>query len=236
MNLENEIENNLKTEKNQINFLNTMLGKTINNALDIGLRSLLPDLIENQIIDIKNALIENGLIGGIKSAVNSTVDFAKSTVGIVTGKFENLEQINIAIGNGGIIETISNAFDFALNKIYENGYINSTINSIIKNGKNIILDNITNNIKKEMDSQNDIVNILRKNIIEWKKYYEKKDLENMNIVFNNIERYYDKVVPLEKIINEIKKIENIHKFIKNKNDNLDISDLENDLIQKFSEI
>ena len=61
MNLENEIKNDIKNdikiENNQDKFLDTFLGKTINGAIDIGLKTILPDLIENQIIDIKNALL-----------------------------------------------------------------------------------------------------------------------------------------------------------------------------------
>ena len=45
-------------EKN--NFFNNTFGKTINYAIDIGLRAILPDLIENQVIDIKNSLLNNG--------------------------------------------------------------------------------------------------------------------------------------------------------------------------------
>ena len=61
MEIENELKNNIKIEKN--NFLNNIIGETINNAIDFGLKYILPDLIENQIIDIKNALLENGLKG-----------------------------------------------------------------------------------------------------------------------------------------------------------------------------
>ena len=53
-----EIENKINIEKNKNIFLNNIIGKTINNALDIGLRAILPDLIENQVINIKNELIE----------------------------------------------------------------------------------------------------------------------------------------------------------------------------------
>ena len=50
-NLENEIEinNNLEIEKEQKSFLETTLGKTINTEIDIGIRALLPDFIEEQI-------------------------------------------------------------------------------------------------------------------------------------------------------------------------------------------
>ena len=56
--LENEIklENNLVNEKEQNNFLETTLGKTINTGIDIGIRALLPDYIEEQIIDLKDNL------------------------------------------------------------------------------------------------------------------------------------------------------------------------------------
>lgn len=45
------------TVENQNKFLQTTLGKTINTALDIGLRGILPDMVEEQIIDIKNVLL-----------------------------------------------------------------------------------------------------------------------------------------------------------------------------------
>ena len=47
------------TVENQNKFLQTTLGKTINTALDIGLRGILPDMVEEQIIDIKDILLTN---------------------------------------------------------------------------------------------------------------------------------------------------------------------------------
>ena len=49
MEIGNKIENNINLEKNKEKFFNTMIGKTINSAIDFGLRTILPDLIENQI-------------------------------------------------------------------------------------------------------------------------------------------------------------------------------------------
>ena len=56
-----EINNRLNIENEKNNFFNNTFGKTINYAIDIGLRAILPDLIENQVIDIKNSLLNNGL-------------------------------------------------------------------------------------------------------------------------------------------------------------------------------
>ena len=94
----------------------------INTAIDIGLRAILPDLIENQVIDIKNALLQNGLKSGIDTAVNSAINLGKSAVGIVTGNFENMDQVRMAVGNGGIVDTVSNVLDKAINNTYKKGY------------------------------------------------------------------------------------------------------------------
>ena len=160
MEIENKINNNINIEEN--NFFNNIIGKTINNAIDIGLRSLLPDLIENQIIDIKNALLENGLKSGIDTTIKSVIDFWKSAAGIVTGNFENINQVKTAVGDGGIVDTISDLLDKVINKAYENGNINKTVATIIKNGKNVLLDNINNNIKSELEEQSNSVGKLEK--------------------------------------------------------------------------
>ncbi len=221
-----EIENNINIEKNKNNFLNNIIGKTINNALDIGLRAILPDLIENQVISIKNSLIENGLKAGADTAINSAINFKKSAIGIVTGNFENIEQVSTAIGDGGIIDTISDLLDNALYKIYKNGNINNSIYKLIKNGKNILLDNVTNNIKNELKDQNNSIGRLEKYIENWKVNYNKKDFEKMSQEYEKIEKEFNKIIPLENVINETKKVKAIHNLIKNNGQNFNITEEE----------
>lgn len=219
-----EIENNINIEKNKNNFLNNIIGKTINNALDIGLRAILPDLIENQVINIKNSLIENGLKAGADTAINSAINLKKSAIGIVTGNFENIEQVSTAIGDGGIIDTISDLLDNALYKIYKNGNINNSIYKLIKNGKNILLDNVTNNIKNELKDQNNSIGKLEKYIENWKVNYNKKDFEKMSQEYEKIEKEFNKIIPLENVINETKKVKAIHNLIKNNGQNFNITE------------
>ena len=232
MELENELKNNLKLEKN--NFLNNIIGKTINNAIDIGLKAILPDLFENQIIDIKNTLLENGLSAGIEKAVESAIDFGKSAIGIFTGNFENMTQIRTAIADGGIIDTMSDVFDRVINKTYEAGYINSSITSVIKNGKNIILENISSNIKNELDQQTNSVEKLERYVNNWKEYYNNKDFEGMSKEYNKIKKQLDNIVPLEKILKETREVEMLHNLIKNNGKNFEITTLEKELAAKLS--
>lgn len=233
MELNNEINNNINVEKN--NFLNSVLGKTINTAIDIGLRAILPDLIENQVIDIKNALLQNGLKSGIDTAVNSAINLGKSAVGIVTGNFENMDQVRMSVGNGGIVDTVSNVLDKAINNTYKKGYIDKTVTSIIKNGKNVLLNNISNNIKSELDQQTNSVEKLEKYINNWKEYYNKEDFEGMTKEYNKIKTQLNKVVPLENILKETRKVETLHELIKNNGQNFNITELEKNAIENLAQ-
>ncbi len=221
-----EINNNINLEKSNNNFLNNIFGKTINTAIDIGLRAILPDLIENQIIDIKNSLLENGLKAGINTAINSAVDFGKSAAGIVTGNFENINQVKIAIGNGGIVDNISTVLDKVINTVYQKGYINRNTKNLIKNGKNVLLNNVSNNIKSQLEEQTNAVEKLEKYLNNWKDSYNKKDFSTMEKIYNKIEEQSQKIIPLENIINETKQIKAIHNLIKNNGQNFEISEEE----------
>lgn len=232
MEIINEINNEINNNKN--NFFNSIIGKTINGAIDIGLRSILPDLVENQVIDIKNALLENGLKAGIDTAINSVVDFGKSALGIVTGNFENMSQVKIAIGEGGITDTISDILDKAINKTYQKGYIDKNIKVIIESGKNVLLDNITNNIKNEIDLQTTSIEKLEKSINSWKNFYNNKDFKGMTEEYNKINIQLEEIIPLEDVLKETRKLDIIQNLIKNKGGDFCITEEEKKLIENFS--
>ena len=61
MELNKNINVSLEKNINREEFLNSTLWKTINNGIDIGLRYALLDIVEDEIIDLKNNLINFGL-------------------------------------------------------------------------------------------------------------------------------------------------------------------------------
>lgn len=233
MELTNTINNDIELNNKQKSFFNSNLGKIVNTAIDVGLRSILPDMIENQVIDIKNALMENGINEGINVAVDKLVDFAKSAKGIVTGNFENLEQVRTAVGSGGIVDTVSNLVDTALNKVYKKGYINYTVNNLIKSGKNVLLNNVTNNIKNEMNNQQDYFKILDNYIEKWKNGYKNHDFNEMEKIYKKIDNLSEKIVPFKNTINEIKYVKNMQEILKNNGHNFNLTDAEIELIKNI---
>lgn len=74
-------EKNLKEinlENKQNSFLDSTLWKVVNTGLNAGIRALLPNLIEDQVIDVKDAIIKSGFKTGAKQAINSAIDLGKS--------------------------------------------------------------------------------------------------------------------------------------------------------------
>lgn len=226
--LENEIklENNLVNEKEQNNFLETTLGKTINTGIDIGIRALLPDYIEEQIIDLKDNLMKYGLKDGIKKSIDDAINVGKSAIGIVTGKFDNISQMQEAVKNGGIIDNVSYLLDDVINKVKNAGLINSTIANTIKKGKNSILNNVEKNIENNFNNQIKSLNYTEKYINNWKEFYKNKDFQGMEKEYKKIQNNLEKLVPIENTINEAKKIELLHNLIKNNGQNFNLTEEE----------
>lgn len=226
-----ELVNEIKPQKN--NFLGNIIGKTINNAVDMGLKVILPDLVENQVIDIKNALIENGLKAGIDEAIESVVQLGKSAAGIFTGNFENMSQVRVAVGEGGIVDTVSKILDKTIDQSTRKGIINNSVGRLIKNGKNIILESVENNIKNEIDIQDNMLRKLDKNLKQWKECYENKNFEGMEKEYNEINSIKDQIIPIDNILNETKRISGIHNLIKSNGHKFEISDIEKQLAEKL---
>lgn len=231
---EMSIENTLVTAKEQNDFLQTTLGKTVNVALDVGLRWILPDLIENQVIEIKDTLLENGLKAGVDKAIESALDLGKSTIGILTGNFENMSQVQTAVEKGGIIDTVSKTIDTTLNACDRKGLLPNGIGKMIKTSKNVILDNISNNIEKTLTNQIKGVEKLDKYSQNWKQYYNSKNFTGMEKEYQKIKEELTNLVPLESTIKQARQIETLHKLIKNKGQDFNLSQEEIDLAKVFS--
>ena len=236
---ENNLEKNEKVEllvekevtvENQNTFLKTTLGKTINTAFDVGLRGILPDMIEEQIIDIKNVLLNNGLKEGIDTAIKSAIDLGKSALGIITGKFENLSQAHTAVKKGGIIDGISEVIDNVLESSTKNELISKSTGKLIKKGKNAILDTISSNIEEKFLQEINSLEKVSKYISNWKNYYNIKDIEGMEKEYKKLKKQMDTIMALDSTISEAKKIENVHNLIKNKGKDYELSEEEKELI------
>lgn len=222
-NLENNLEQNANLENSEVtvesqnSFLQSTLGKVINTAADVGLRALLPDILEDQLIEIKDSIINNGFKEGINTAINSAIDLGKSAIGIFTGKFENISQAQTAIKKGGILDGVSSTIDSVLKSSTKSGLIDKKVSNLIKKGKNVIIDTVESNIEEEFFNQMKGVEKIGKYTQNWNNYYQNKDLTGMEREYKKIKKQLVETMPLEETLTEARKIENIHTLVKNKN-------------------
>lgn len=220
MKLENNMEinndiNEIVSEKEQNNFLNSTLGKVVDSAIDVGLRMVLPDFVEDGAIAVKDALLKGGLKEGIDTAINGAISLGKSVQGIFTGKFDDISQARNAIKSGGIIDGISDVLDKVINKTSSSGIIDKNIANLISNGKDAILDSVTNKIEDEFTKQINSAEKLAKYEINWKEYFENKDFEGMQREYDKIKDKIKELLPIENTLKEARVIENLHTLIKN---------------------
>lgn len=213
--LENNLSNEKSLEKEQISFLQTSIGKAVNTGLNIGIRYLLPDVIENEIIEIKDTLIRDGIKEGVQTAIDSAVNLGKSALGIITGNFENIQQMQTAVKSGGIIDSISDVINSTINKVVERGKIPYSVGNALKNGKNAILNNVTKNIESEFENQVNHIEKINKYTENWKNYFNNKDFTGMEREYQKIRTKMKEIAPIENTIKLAKTVENLHKLIKN---------------------
>ena len=208
--------NEKELENKQNNFLESSLGKTISSAVDIGIRAIFPDFIE-----------------GIKTTIQDTISVGKSAIGLITGKFDNINQMQQAIKAGGLIDGISSLLDIAISNGSKNGIFNfSTANNLIK-GKDILLDSVQKNIEKTFSKQLESVENLQSHIDNWKNYFEKKDFDNMQKEFELINKDLEILVPMENTINKARVVQNLHTLIKNRDQDFNLSKEEMELCEKL---
>ena len=239
MELENNIsltngvtEENLAQEQN--NFLESTLGKVINSALDVGIRMILPDFIEDGVVEVKDALLKGGFKEGVDTAINNAVDLGKSIVGIFTGNFDSISQARDAVKSGGIIDGISGVLDTVLDKTSSTGLSNNNVASIISSGKDAILNSVSNKIEDNFTNQLEQVENLSTYENSWKNSFDNKDFDGMQKEYEKIQETLKEIMPLESTIKEARIIENLHTLIKNNNKDFNLTNEQKELANLLS--
>lgn len=231
LNLDQNYLINLEEQKN---FLDSTIGKIINNTINVGLKMLLPDLIEDQVIQIKDTIIKEGFKEGLNKTIDSAIDLGKSIIGIATGKFENITQVEKAVQKGGILDITSGAIDTALKYGNKTGIIPKQISKIIKNGKNLIIDNLATNLEKALTDQVKSVENINKYSNNWNKYFKQQNFNKMDKEYSKIKKELQNIFPLENTIKQAREIENIHQLIKNNGRDFNLTKEQIELAKKLA--
>lgn len=217
----------INNDLNKNEFLNTTMGKMINSTVDLAIRTALPDLIDDQIINIKDAIIVGGFEEGIKELKNSGNNMKESIKGIVTGEFNNLEQMKLAIKDGGILDFVSLCIDKGMNYLSKNSGIDSSVLKIVTTTKNSIIKQVSKDIEDKYTAQIENIEKMDNYSKEWKEAYDSKNIEDMVKNNKKIMNQRKNIANIENIIEKANTIENITNIVSNSNEfNLTEEELE----------
>lgn len=221
------ISNNLK--ERQEDFLESTLGKIINTGIDVGIKAVLPNWLEDEIIEIKDSVLNDGFKSGVKMAINKAIDMGKAIEGVFTGNFESISQIKSVIKSGGLLDGISKLLDNVIDWAKKNKKISSSTAKLIKSSKKTILENIENNIDNSLQNQVTAIEKIDGYIEKWNNYYKAQDLTNMKKIYNRIEKEMEKIIPIQDVLNKVGQVEILQELIVNNGGDFNLSQEELEL-------
>ena len=125
---------------------------------------------------------------------------------------------------------VSNLINFTINKIVDNGKLSYSLGNTIKKGKSVILSNISKNIENNFENQINNIEKLNKYSENWKQYFNNNDFDGMQREYEKIREKMEEIAPIEKTLNTVNVIENLHKLIKNNGKNFNLTQEEIELV------
>lgn len=222
-----EISNNLKEKQEE--FLESTLGQIINTGIDVGIRAVLPEWLEDEIIEIKDSVLNDGFKEGVKIAISKAIDMGKAIQGIFTGNFESISQIKAVIQSGGLLDTISKLLDNVITWAKEEKLINSSTAKLIKSSKKTIIENIEDSIDNSLENQVTAIEKIEGYIEKWNNYYKEQDLTNMKKIYTRMKNELEKVLPIQDVLDKTEQLGNLHELIVNNGGDFNLTEEELEL-------
>ena len=138
-----------------------------------------------------------------------------------------------AIKSGGLIDGISSLLDLTIENVRKAGLLNNNVAKNIKQGKNIILNNLESNISNTFSNQYKAIENTNKYISNWRNYFDNKDFNGMEKEYNKIEKQLKNIVPIESTIKNARTIEVLHNLIKNNGQDFNLTKEQLELAEKL---
>jgi len=113
----------------------------VNRGIDIGIRLVFPDFLEDGIREVKDSLIQDGFGAALRTAVDQTLQLGRQALDFAIRGFRNTPEAIQLLDNGMLQNNIAKTVDEAITKMGSNRDINPEI-------AKKMLERKTNNIGK----------------------------------------------------------------------------------------
>ena len=208
--LELNKNNELALPENSKNIFSN-IGDAFSNAVNKG-RELLP-IPEEYKETVKNGLERFDFKDVAKTAAESALRSGMKNLGMKVGTFDSIKGLIEAIKAGDLKKGLSEGIDLAVSVIK----IPSNVKTLIKSGKNVILDKaFEDELKTVMKKQQNTISRINKKCDQLEEAINKDDSKTVEKISKTLKSDLEKVAPIEKVIERGKMALNECELYKNK--------------------
>ena len=225
LNLNNEKEIALTNQS--VNILSN-ISTAFSNAVKKG--SELIDFPDNLGDAVKDGIGKIDLKEIGESAVESALKTGMKSLGMKSSTFNSLKSIFDAIKEGDLKKGLASGLNVAIGALK----IPTTAKTLLKNGKNLILDQVfEDELKKVMTKQKNTISRIDKKCLQMEEAFDKNDTKTLDRVAKTLKTDLEKVMPIQNVISRGNNILNKYQLYKSKGKN-EFTNMEKELLEKLA--
>ncbi len=195
----------------QANNIVSNISEAFSNAVKKGTESIkfpegIADLVRTGFdkIDLKE-------IGN--SATISALKTGMKNLGMNKSTFNSLKEIFDAVRSGDLKKGLSSGLNVAISALK----IPATAKSLLKSGKNFILDNtLEDELKTVMKKQQNTISRINKKCLQMEEAFKSNDTKLLDKTYKSLKTDMEKVMPIQNVISKGNSMMNQYELYKNK--------------------
>lgn len=229
----NTLELNLNNEKditlsNQSGNILSNISTAFSNAVKKG--SELIEFPDNLGDAVKKGIEKIDLKEIGESAVESALKTGMKSLGMKSSTFNSLKSIFDAVKEGDLKKGLASGLNVAIGALK----IPTTAKTLLKNGKNLILDQVfEDELKKVMTKQKNTISRIDKKCLQMEEAFDKNDTKTLDRIAKTLKTDLEKVMPIQDVISRGNNILNKYQLYKSKGKN-EFTNLEKELLEKLA--
>lgn len=212
-NLVSTLELNQEINNSQTNFLNNILEKALNFGVNMGIKAITPDFVEDQVIEIKDNIIENGFEKTVSSLVNQVQDFGKNVMGLFNGNFNNSKELEQATKNVELYNMVEQLVNKGIDRAIKSKKINKDLGNFLKDTNSVIVENFSKDLNKSILKENKNFEKLDQYNKDWENAWLDRDIEKMEKALENINKMLEKLTKYKDPIIKADRLNELHNHI-----------------------
>ncbi|MBO5141927.1 MAG: hypothetical protein J6C46_02825 [Clostridia bacterium] len=164
------------------------------------------------------------------SAVESALKSGMKSLGMKSSTFNSLKNIFDAVIEGDLKKGLASGLNVVIGALK----IPNTAKTLLKNGKNLILDEVfEDELKKVMEKQKNTISRIDKKCNQMEEAFKQNDLKTLDRIAKTLKTDLEKVMPVQNVIARGNFVLNRYQLFKSKG-MVELTQMERELCEKLA--